>query len=448
MRDILVTLIVFGSLPFILKRPYIGVLMWVWLSVMNPHTQGWGFAVSFPFAAIVAGVTMVSLLFTRASKNFPFTPITSVLIAFVLWMNVSTVFAIHPEETFIQWQKVMKIMLMTFVTLMLIKTRQQIHLLVVVVIISLGFYGVKGGIFTIKSGGVDLVWGPLGTFIQGNNELALALIMIIPLMHYLQMIYRNIWIRHGLTVAMLLCAASAFGSHSRGALLAIMAMAAFMWLKSRQKVSLGFLMILAVPVLVTFMPEKWSERMDTINTYEEDGSVKGRFNAWWMAFNLAGDRPLTGGGFEVTTPELFALYAPDILDKPRAAHSIYFQALGEHGFVGLGLYLLLGFLTWKTGSWIIRNTENMSEYRWASNLATMIQVSLVGFSTGGAFLSLLYFDVPYYLMAAMVAIRALVEKELKEKAAPASNEKGTGSQRQFGKLNPSKTAPIARESSK
>jgi hypothetical protein len=40
MRDILVTLIVFGALPFVFKRPYIGVLLWVWISVMNPHTQG------------------------------------------------------------------------------------------------------------------------------------------------------------------------------------------------------------------------------------------------------------------------------------------------------------------------------------------------------------------------------------------------------------------------
>ena len=101
----------------------------------------------------------------------------------------------------------------------------------------------------------------------------------------------------------------------------------------------------------------------------------------------------------------------------HAAHSIYFQALGEHGFVGLGLYLLLGLMTWRTGSWIIRNTAKQPEYRWAANLATMIQVSLIGFSVGGTFLSLLYFDVPYYLMAAMVVTRVLVEKELKEKTS-------------------------------
>jgi hypothetical protein len=118
---------------------------------------------------------------------------------------------------------------------------------------------------------------------------------------------------------------------------------------------------------------------------------------------------------------------------------VYFQALGEHGFVGLGLYLLLALSTWRTGSWIIRNTGKQEEYRWAYNLATMIQVSLIGFAVGGAFLSLLYFDVPYYLMAAMVATRVLVEKELKEKAAAAAVKKNTDVSAQFGRMSPSQS---------
>lgn len=448
MRDILVTLIVAGSLPFILRRPYIGVLMWVWISVMNLHTQGWGFARTLPFAAIIAGVTMVSLLFTKDSKNLPLTPITLVLGAFVIWMNVSTVFAFYPEETYIQWNKVMKIMLMTFVTFMLIKTKEQIQLLIWVTVISLGFYGVKGGIFTIKGGGENMVWGPAGTFIEGNNELALALIMTIPLIHYLQMISSKMWVRHGMSVAMLLCAASAFGSHSRGALVAIICMGAFLWLKSRQRLRLGLLMALTIPVLILSMPEKWSERMDTINTYEEDGSVRGRFNAWGMAYNLALERPLIGGGFEVTMPELFFRYAPDITDVPRAAHSIYFQALGEHGFVGLGLYLLLGLVTWRTGSWIVRRTSNLEEYKWAYDLAKMVQVSLIGFASGGAFLSLLYFDVPYYLMAAMVATRILVEKGLKEKRlSDDAAGKGTSAPQRFGPYGATQSQPVRRNSS-
>ena len=437
MRDILVSIIVFGLLPLVFKRPYVGILMWVWISVMNPHTQGWGFATTFPFAALIGGVTLVSLVFTKHSKNLPFTSVTWFFIAFVMWMNVTTMFALYPEESFEQWVKVIKIMLMTFVTMMLIKTRWHIHLLIGVIVLSLGYYGVKGGVFTVATGGEDKVWGPEGTFIGGNNEIALALIMTIPLMHYLQMTSSKMWVRHSLTVAMILCALAALGTYSRGALLAIAAMGGFLWLKSQHKFRIAlFVFVMALPALA-FMPEQWGERMDTINTYEEDLSVKGRFNAWWMAYNLAKERPLVGGGFEVSMPELFLLYAPDPEDL-HAAHSVYFQVLGEHGFVGLGLYLLLALSTWRTGSWIIRNIGKQEEYRWAYNLATMVQVSLIGFAVGGAFLSLLYFDVPYYLMAAMVATRVLVEKELKGKAAAAVVQ-NTDVSGQFGRMSPSQS---------
>ncbi len=452
MRDILITLIIVGIIPFIFRRPYIGVLLWVWLGVMNPHKLAYGFAYDYAWAAIVGGVTLFSLVFSKEPKNLPLVPPVMVLIAFVLWMNVTAFFAIYPDLIYDQWNKVMKIMAFTFVTLMLIKTKRQVQLLLVVILFSLGFYGVKGGIFTLITGGEHLVWGPTDSFIEGNTEMALALVMIIPLLHYFQVISKKIWVRHSLTVAMVLCAIASLGSYSRGALLAIAGMALFLWLKSKHKVRIALLFILAIPLMLAFMPERWDERMASIQTYEQDGSVMGRFNAWGMAFNLAKDRPIVGGGFEIAEPGTFDRYAPARKDTryaaytniPRAAHSIYFQALGEHGFVGLGIYLLFGFLTWRSGQWIIRNTRGLDGYQWASSLASMIQVSLVGFATGGAFLSLLYFDVPYYLMAAMVATRILVEKELIEQTALAMPVKSTGSLRQLGKLNPS--LPITRDS--
>ena len=445
MRDILVTLIVAGTIPFILRKPYIGILTWVWLSVMNPHTQGWGFAAEFPFAAIVGALTLVSLFINKVPKTAPNVPVVIVFVAFILWMNVTTIFAIHPDQVFDQWFKVMKIMLMSYVTFILIRDKKHVQLLIGVIVFSLAYYGVKGGIFTLTTGGQFLVWGPGNSFIAGNNEIALALIITIPLLHYLQVTTKNKLAQYGLMVAMLLCAVAALGSYSRGALLALAAMGGFLWLKSRHKVRLALLCILAIPLMLAYMPERWTQRMDTINTYEQDQSVAGRFNAWGMAYNLTKDRPFVGGGFVVTTRELFTRYADDIGDAPRAAHSIYFQALGEHGYVGLGLYLLLGFLTWRSGVWIIRNTKGLKEYQWASSLASMIQVSLVGFAAGGAFLSLLYFDVPYYLMAAMAATRIIVEKALEEKAALDNPVKSANSSQQLGK--PVHLRPITRDTS-
>ncbi len=81
--------------------------------------------------------------------------------------------------------------------------------------------------------------------------------------------------------------------------------------------------------------------MWTIRDYQEDSSSMGRINAWHFAANLAADRPVVGGGFQVFTPELFQKYAPNPTDF-HDAHSIYFESLAEQGYVGLALFVLIG----------------------------------------------------------------------------------------------------------
>lgn len=421
MRDIFVTVVVFLALPMIFKRPYWGAVMWIWISVMNPHAQGWGFARTFPFAALIAIVTVASLVMYRGDKRLTMTPVITTFFVFGAFMSLTCLTAIHPNQMYDQWIKVIKIMGMTVVVFMVLKERKHVEAAIWSVVVSIGYYGVKGGVFTIRSGGSERVWGPAGTFIDGNNEVALAFVMVIPLMYYLMRINKNKWVRRALMVSMGLCALSSLGSYSRGAFLALAAMGAFLWIKSKEKVVFGLVLMLLVPVMLLAMPAKWFERMDTVKTYQEDASAMGRVNAWQMAFNLAKDRPL-GGGFQIYDREVFAMYAP-VANDVHAAHSIYFQVLGEHGFLGLAIYLLLGVLTWRTGSWIVKHTRHQPDLIWAADLSMMIQVSLLGFAVGGAFLSLAYFDVPYYLMAAIVAARLIVERELRAKAALAKAAK-------------------------
>jgi probable O-glycosylation ligase (exosortase A-associated) len=416
-RDILVTLIVFGSLPWVLRSPVNGVLMWVWISVMNPHTQGWGFATDFPFAMIIALVTLFSTAVTSEPRALPFSPLNLAMLAFTGWMCVTLPFSIYLEPSLVLWLRVMKIMLMTFVCTMLVKSERDIRRLVWMLAISLGYYGVKGGIFTLRSGGHDRVWGPPATFIEDNNALALALIMAIPLMLFLRQHSARRWLRRALAAAMVLSALAALGTYSRGALLAIAAMAIVLWLKSRRKLAVGVLLCALTPLMLAYMPDQWTSRMGSINDYRIDPSAQGRINAWGMAWNLARDK-FFGGGFDVYQGPVFAIYAPDP-DNLHVAHSIYFQVLGEHGFVGLGLYLLVGVLAWRSAGWIMRHAGVRADLRWATGLAAMIQTSLAGFAVGGAFLSLAYFDVPYYLAAILVATRALVERRLAEPPAPA-----------------------------
>lgn len=410
MRDVALFAIVFSLLPFVLFHPWIGTIVWTWLSLMNPHRLTWGPAFDFPFAAIVAGTTLLGFLLTRDQRKLPITAPVIVLFIFVAWMCVTSLFAIYPDRIGEMFMRVMKIQLMLFATLALIHTRRQLLIFLWVVVASIGFYGIKGGIFTLISGGTYLVWGPAGSFIEGNNELALAIIIVIPLMFYLRSLLRNALMRWGMVIAMVLCALAALGTHSRGALLAIAAMSLQLWFRSRRKIVSGLALVAIGAALIAFMPRGWDQRMQSIEDYQQDSSAMGRINAWVMAYHLAKDRPL-GGGFEVTTPELFARYAP-VPSDIHAAHSIYFEVLGEHGFVGLAIYLLFWWTIWRCAGWVARNAGRDEKTQWAVDLAKMSQVSLFGYFVGGAFLSLAYFDLPYDVMVIVVICRSIVERQL------------------------------------
>lgn len=410
MRDIFVTMVVFGSLPFILRRPWIGIIMWAWLSYMNPHKQAWGFATTMPFALLVALCTLIGLLFSSDKKRVPWTRETVLLLIFVAWMVLTTFFSLYPTAAWQQLDKVWRIQLMTFVTLMLITSKFRLKAFVWIVTLSIAFYGVKGGVFTIAKGGAFRVWGPTGTFIGGNNEIGLALVMIIPLLRFLQLDSRNRLLRLVLLGSMFLCAIAAIGTQSRGAFLAILAMGVFLWVKSRHKITLGAVGVFTVMVVLVLMPEQYYERLTTIQNYQEDASAMGRINAWWFAFNVAKARPLLGGGFDVFQPWLFQIYAP-IPDKYHDVHSIYFEVLGEHGFVGLSLFLAVFGFGWLSANAIRQKTGNVAEIRWMADLAAMVQVSLVGYAVGGAFLGLAYFDLPYHLVCMIVIMRTILANE-------------------------------------
>lgn len=422
MRDYILMAVIFGSLPVILMRPYVGVLVWSWISYMNPHRLTYGFAHDFPLAAVVGATVLASLVFTKEPRRIPWTPLTIVWTVFVAWMCLTTLFALVPDDAEVAWTRMIKIQLFAFITLMLVTNRERINGLVFVIAASIGFYGIKGGIFTVLTGGELRVWGPPGSFIEGNNELALALVMTLPLLFYLQSITSRLWLKLGYWGAMGFSVLAILGSYSRGAFLAASAIVLFFVLKSNKKILFAILFIVTLPLAWNFMPQEWHERMESIGEYSEDESAQGRINAWWFAYNLAKDRPLLGGGFDTFDKDLFVKYAP-VPNAFHDAHSIYFEVLAEHGFVGLLLFLMIGVLALHTGGWIIRHTRDRPEFDWARNLAAMAQVSLIGYAVGGAFLGLAYFDLYYHLVAILVMTRWVVERELGG-ATSAVNEPG------------------------
>lgn len=420
MRDVAVLLIFAWGALLAFRNPYIAALLWTWVGLMNPHRLGWGFAYSMPFAMAAAALLMVSILINSKKVEWTFAHPTPILILFVAWMGVTTGLAVFVEESFSRYVEVLKVLLMLLPIAAVIRTREQILGFIIVVAGSLAFFGIKGGVFTILSGGSFRVWGPPASVIEGNNELAVALIITVPLIFFLATQAAAIrslpylsripekWLRRFMYLAMLLCLVSAIGSHSRGALLAMVAMGSVLWWRSKAKAGLAMVAVVMALVGTAFMPDEWTERMNTIKTYEEDESAMGRINAWTMAVNIANDRP-TGAGFVTDSPIIYLAYAPNP-NFVIVAHSIYFQVLGEHGYVGLLLYLAFWISTYMLAGRIVRQTAKLPDLVWANTLASMCKVSLVGFAVGGAFLSLAYWDMPFYIFVTLICTHRLVRE--------------------------------------
>jgi len=423
-RDILLFGILAVAAPLILRSPWIGVIYWVWLGLMNPHRQAWGPAYDFQFAYIAALLTFAGLIFTRDERRWKGGVEVYLLIAFIAWFCLSTLFAFNPDRAVPMLERALKIQVMVFVMLLLFHSKRQVDVLVWTIALSIGYYGVKGGFYTLRTGAdVGRVWGPAGSFIEDNNAVGLAIVITIPYVYYLFAEVKKWWVKAGLLAATGLCAVAALGTYSRGAFLAILAMGAVLWWKSRHKLLLGVAAVVAIPFLIAFLPGKWEDRMRGIAEYQTDSSAMGRINAWTTAYNVARDHPILGGGFEFHSPAVYARYAP-VPEDYHAMHSIYFQVLGEQGFVGLAIFLAIWFFTWRTSARLAKATKGREELRWAANLVAMVQVSLVGYLVGGTFLNLAYWDLPYYSLAILIIVRDIVQRAVAEPAGATPSATG------------------------
>ena len=317
------------------------------------------------------------------------------------------------------WIQVIKTQLMLFVTMMLIRGRKQIDQLIWAIVISVGFFGVKGGIWTLTSGGENRVWGPPGTFIEGNNELGLALAMLMPLMYYLAETTSKKWIRYGMWVAMGACAFSILGSHSRGAFLAIGVAALFLGIKSHRPILITVILVVALAGAVALMPDNWIDRMGTIETYQKDASARAgcepgkQFGTWCK------DRPIVGAGFDLANPQ-------SVRDILRRIPDMEVLCAAQHLFPGAGRARLRrasgcsSRLAWRSGA-AARNSRGSAAdqpgLEWVPLLMRMVQVSLLVFAAGGAFLGLLHYDLPYYLAAIVVLVEIAVTDKSTEIAS-------------------------------
>ncbi|MCH8684309.1 putative O-glycosylation ligase, exosortase A system-associated [Pedomonas mirosovicensis] len=444
MGSLFVAIVVMAVVPLIFKRAFVGVLAWSWLSFMYPHRLVYGFATRFPFLDVVAGSTILSALFSRDKKRFPAHPVLIPFILYALWVCITTVFAADVELAAGKLSNVMKAMLLGLMVPILITTRHRMIALMMAIGGSFGFYALKGGAFTLATGGQFNVMGPMGTFIQDRNDLALALVMCVPLFRYLHIHAPHKILRLGALGLMLGASVAVIGSQSRGGLIAIALVGLWLILTSRHRFGLLCAAGIMVVFTISFMPDSWRERMETVETYQEDGSAMGRLHMWRYGIELADNHPLGIGFRAYKNRAVAAGYLPQGI-KLRASHSIYFEVLGEHGYVGLFLFLFL-YAAAFFSFWDTRRKARRNGLYWAADLASMMQASLVAYAIGGAFLEVASFDLAFQIVGISMALGLIVQETLKEREAakaPAPVPFGLRRPQPVGQLAATRQGPAA-----
>ncbi|MBY0423750.1 MAG: putative O-glycosylation ligase, exosortase A system-associated [Parvularculaceae bacterium] len=400
MRDALLLLFIIGSLAAALRYPFVGVLLWAWFTLMTPHQMAYGvFGISLN--VLIAGATIVSVALTGAWRHFRLDATIVLLVLFAFWLFVAQLNSLRPENSYQYFDRFLKTLIFVFFALQLATSKLKFHALVWMFVACLGYFGLKGGLFTLVTLGHYRVQGLTDTVLGDNNHLGIALATSLPMYLYLHSQATSRYARLGLIAVFVLTVVAIIGTQSRGAFVSLVVFAFYFWLRSRRKLMiLGALAALMGPA-IAFMPSKWTERMSTISEAENDDSFMGRVDAWVINTKLALAHPFTGVGLRNSyEKDIAATVEPN--RTPRAAHSIYFEVLGGSGFVGLAIYLsLLGNAVLTTFA-MQRRRDLAAASEWTRNFCYYAQISLAVFCVGGATVSLEMWD-GYMLIIALIA---------------------------------------------
>ncbi len=433
MRDLALLLGFVAILAPVFRYPHIGALVWCWTALVVPNNFVYGYMLNIPFNKITAVLTLLIWVLSRESKKLPMSLTLVLLVAFGVLGTVSefTGIADGPVGR-VEWEKFIKILVFAFVIAGLITTKERIDALLYAIFLSLGFHGILEGGKFIVSGGQHHVWGPAGSILGDNNHFALGMVALLPIVLYLYKQTSSRLLKLIYIGSSLLVTASIMGTLSRGGFIGIAGIGIYALFKSGKRVRYVLAIVPLLASAALFAPDRWSNRMDTITTASQDDSFMGRVIAWKQSTLIAMDHPVFGGGFHaVQNGDVWMRYARsfDKLDiiatpapnplVPRAAHSIYFQVLGDLGFVGLMLFLGILGSSWRNASFVINQARDRPQWRWAGDLASCLQYSLIAYIVSGAALSMAYFDYMYIIFALLAVMRHMLIKSKSLHIVPA-----------------------------
>jgi probable O-glycosylation ligase (exosortase A-associated) len=414
--------------------------MWIWTAMFFPNAWMYGFASEIRYNLLFTGIAILGYLVLKDKPKVRFGALGGLILLFFVWTTISTAMTEGVVEVgWDIWSRFFKVILLFIFVVLIVDKKLHIDFFLGCVVLSIGFYACLEALKYIATGGGHMIEGFYGHVLGDRNELALAFVITLPICSYLLGEYgkESRLVRFGLLGVMGLLVTAIIGTQSRGGFIAMLGLGCFYFMKSDRKVLLTVLVLMLGGVLSYLVSDQWSSRMNTINDAGDDASFMGRVVAWKLSFIMAMRHPFFGGGFKALetfpiwkslTQDFFAypffytgVALPDEA-KPHAAHSVYFQVMGDHGFLGLGIYLAFLANAFTSARRVARNARAYAELHWIASLGVMLQLCIFAFCLGGAALSFAYFDLMFALYGLVLVLdkRILPNAVQQLKARPAA----------------------------
>ena len=412
MRDIIFTLVFFAILPACYRRPFIGVCVFSWLGYMRAQDLTWGFARKQRWSFVVSVAMIVGWLKHPRERWFDKVGRTWMMMAMCVTILIGLLLVPNPVESHIwgKYNQFTKIILVCLMTMSVVNHREHLRIMVWVIALSFGFFGVKVGMAGVLSGGsLRVLQGP-GGMLEDNNDFSLALCMALPLLIAIGVSEKRPIFRRWMKLIVPLTGLAVILTYSRGGFLTLMGVIGVQIWRSRYRGRA----ILATPFLLAIgyavAPAEWKERIATIGEYEEDGSAKGRLVAWATGARMAADNPFFGVGYEHFRANYQRYALPG--ETTRVAHNSYIQVWAECGTITLCLYFGLILATF-IDLWRVRKQARKRYYAsWIIDYANMFESSFVAFMIGSTFLNRAHFDLFYHYVALVVCFTRIARQEM------------------------------------
>ena len=412
MRDILLFLTYRTYMVLGLSAPFVFGLGYVWTDILLPQHVAYSIMRSFPIAMIMGAATVAMyLIVDRRSPPRP-TLGWVLLLLFAAWVTLTTTWAVAPDEAWGKWNWAVKTVLFAAFLPFLFRSRVQLEALILTFLFSLSGHLIATGLKAVVTGGgygkkIGLIPDMLGigetSFLSMVSAVAIPLILFLKRHSLIIPRFRHTALGYNAIAAVAVL--TALGTFARTGLIALGVLACLLWIQSKRKVLVGLGLLMTGGIAALVMSQAWFDRMSTITNPNGESSAGQRLDIWKWTWSYVADHPL-GGGFNAYVISSFVRHEADGTEYTvtgRAFHSLYFEILGEHGYVGFGLFALMILTMFGTMFRVRRKTRGIAELEWLHDLMKALMMATLIYLCGAAFIGVGFQPPIYYFMAIVIS---------------------------------------------